>query len=57
MILYHYDKINYYKQDNGLYLLYDIFIKNNELYLICPIYFNSEREKLESIETYYKKII
>ncbi len=60
----HYDDINSYHIHENFYLFFDIFLKNNELILICPTYvsnfdeskirikYNNEYLKLKTKEKY-----
>ena len=42
---YNYHKINSFKLSQNKYLFFDIFCKNNELILICPVYNAKTRDK------------
>lgn len=38
-----YDDVNTFKLSNNKYLFFDIFCKNNIVYLICPVYMSSDK--------------
>ena len=45
----HYDDINSYHIRENFYLFFDIFLKNNELILICPTYVSNFDENTRSL--------
>ena len=46
-------KPNYFEIEKDIYLFFDIFYKNNLIYLICPIYY----EEHANIKIYNKNIL